>query len=76
VKKTPDLCPPEVKRPRDTVDRIADAMHALRADKPAPEAILRLRAKLANELVDLVPLAIANAKRGKPALLRLLLRFK
>ena len=77
-KKKPDVDPEAVSKIVDVkvADRIADALVGLRKARPGNEALAQLRQQLAIEMLDLIPLAKANAKRGKPALLRLLLRFR
>jgi hypothetical protein len=71
-KKRPRRSP---KRQKQTEDRLAAALVAMRREKSDDPAAEEFREELFAELRKLIPQAISQAKKGKPALLRILTRY-
>lgn len=63
------------KPPRTTEDKLAKALTDLRRSNSEDPALDDFREELFAELRRLIKPAIAQAKKGKPALLRILTRY-
>jgi hypothetical protein len=64
-------------REKSSLERIADGLRVMaRTHSGKNPDMETFRTRLACELMDLIPEAVAQAKKGKPALLRLLARFR
>jgi len=69
-------CPPPEVKPTPA-ERIAEGLRRIAQARSGADGDLKeFRLALSRELVKLIPEAVAQAKKGKPALLRLLARFR